>query len=252
MTERTVITLVTGGNRGMGLEISRELLQKGQHVIIGSRDLQKGQAALDLLAEEGLHAEVVQLDVTDSKSVAQAADTIKHQFGHLSVLVNNAGAVFDFGQKASNVKQTTLQQDFAINYFGLIDVTQTMLPLLQLAQPAKIVNVSSMMGSKTEALNPQSVVYNAVAVGYQSAKAAANMYTVQLAKEMQREHLDITVNAVDPGMVATEFGGSTPEHAKSMGARFITEGVARMVQLASDWTDQSTGTFTNTDGVVGW
>ncbi|GEK28756.1 SDR family NAD(P)-dependent oxidoreductase [Furfurilactobacillus siliginis] len=248
----TVVTLVTGGNRGMGLEISRELAKQGQRVIIGARDASKGQAAVELLADEGLSVETVQLDVTDPASVSQAAATIKQRYGYLSLLINNAGAVFDFGQTASNLQFKALHDDFEINYFGLIDVTQKMLPLLKATAVAKIINVSSMMGSKTAALDPQSVVYQAVAVGYQSAKAAANMYTVQLAKEMQREQLNITVNAIDPGMVATEFGGATPEQARQMGAKPITQGVARTVQLATDWTDMSTGTFTNTDGPVGW
>jgi len=246
-----IVTLVTGGNRGMGLEISRELLQKGQQVIIGSRNIDKGKDALNTLSKEGLTADLVQLDVTNHDSVIAAAKTIQDKYGYLSILINNAGAVFDFRQDPSGVEIERLRKDFEINYFGLIDVTQQMMPLLQQRESAKIINISSMMGSKTEALNPNSEVYRAVAVGYQSAKAAANMYTVQLAKEMKNKGMNITVNAVDPGMVATEFGGATPEQAKQMGAKPINEGVSRTIELATG-NNTETATFSNVNGTVGW
>ncbi|MGV0168163.1 SDR family NAD(P)-dependent oxidoreductase [Furfurilactobacillus sp. WILCCON 0119] len=254
MTENNqeVITLVTGGNRGMGLEIVRELAVAGQHVILGARRLEKGQQAVATLAADGINVDVVELDVTDPDSVTRAAQTIADRYGALSVLINNAGAVFDFRQTAAEVEMKRLRADFEINYFGLIDVTQKMLPLLKKRPQAKIINVSSMMGSKTEALNPASEVYRAVAVGYQSAKAAANMFTVQLAKEMRREDLNTTVNAIDPGIVATEFGGATPEQVKQMGGQPVSVGVARTVELATDWTSTETATFSNTHGPVAW
>ncbi|WP_421017141.1 SDR family NAD(P)-dependent oxidoreductase [Furfurilactobacillus cerevisiae] len=251
-TDNEILTLVTGGNRGMGLEIVRELAAKGQHVILGSRNLVKGQQAADQLEGEGLHVDVVEIDVTNPESVTEAAKQLTDKFGYLSVLINNAGAAFDYGQNPSEVSPDILQKDFQINYFGLIDVTQKMLPLLKSAKQAKILNISSMMGSKTEALNPDSVVYHATAVGYQSAKAAANMFTVQLAKEMQQSGTNITVNAIDPGMVATAFGGATPEQAKAMGAQPVTHGVARTIELATDWNNQDNATFSNTEGPVAW
>ncbi|MFD0898001.1 SDR family NAD(P)-dependent oxidoreductase [Loigolactobacillus binensis] len=252
MNSTKTLTLVTGANRGMGLEIVKELSQKGQQVILGARNLANGQAAIAKLAQNGLQADLVQLDVTDPESIDQAAQKITAKYGYLTILINNAGAVFDHRQMPSNISQTNLQADFALNFFGLIAVTQKMLPLLQKSPQAKIINISSMMGSKTEALNPTSTVYNASAVGYQSAKAAANMYTVQLAKELHKKQLPITVNAIDPGMVATEFGGVTPELAKQMGAKPLTTGVARTVELATDPTDLTTATFTNTAGTVAW
>jgi NAD(P)-dependent dehydrogenase (short-subunit alcohol dehydrogenase family) len=252
MTDEKIITLVTGGNRGMGLEIVKELSQKGQTVIIGSRNLENGQKAATQLATEGIDADVIQLDVNDSQSVKQAAQTIADKYGYLTTLINNAGAVFDFRQKPSETKIDDIRKDLEVNFFGLIDVTQQMIPLLKKSSQAKIINISSMMGSKTEALNPDSEVYHAVAVGYQSSKAAANMFTVQLAKEFLRDDLPITVNAIDPGMVATEFGGATPEQAKSMGAQPIDFGVARTIELATDFDNKETGTFSNTHGKVLW
>ncbi|GAF41274.1 carbonyl reductase [Agrilactobacillus composti DSM 18527 = JCM 14202] len=252
MTKTATITLITGANRGMGLEIAEELAQKGQQVILGSRDLQKGQAAQKQLAAANISVDVLQLDVTDPTSVRQAAAAITNKYGYLSILINNAGAVFDAQKKPSEILQSALRADFDLNYFGLIDVTQQLLPLLKKTPQAKIINISSMMGSITNALNPKSEVYRASAVGYQSSKAALNMYTVQLAKELQQAGLPITVNAIDPGMVATEFGGVTPDQAKAMGAKPVDFGVAQTVALATDPDNQSTATFTNTHGPVAW
>ncbi len=107
-----------------------------------------------------------------------------------------------------------------------------------------------MMGSLTNALDPQSSVYHASAIGYQASKAALNMFTIQLAKELQTTN--ITVNAVDPGMVATEFGGITPELASQHGAKSIAHGIQRTIDLATDTDNTTTGTFSNTDGPVAW
>ncbi|WP_407885882.1 SDR family NAD(P)-dependent oxidoreductase [Levilactobacillus sp. N40-8-2] len=250
--DKNIITLVTGGNRGMGLEIVRELAKAGQTVILGSRHLSNGQEAAEKLADEGIIVDVVALDVNNEESVAKAAKEIADQYGYLTSLINNAGAVFDFRQKPSEIDLKDVRKDFEVNYFGLISVTRSMVPLLKKSSNAKIINVSSMMGSKTEALNPESEVYHAVAVGYQSAKAAANMYTVQLAKEFKKENLPITVNAIDPGIVATEFGGAAPEQVTAMGGKPVAFGVARTVELATDFDNKATATFSNTHGVVAW
>lgn len=252
MNQSEILTFVTGGNRGMGYEIAKELASKGQHVIIGARDSEKGKLAAAKLSAEGLNVDAIQLDVTDPQSVDRAGEIIKARYGRLTILINNAGAVFDGRQAPSVVAADALHADFDVNYFGLITITQKMIPLLKRSDKAKIINMSSMMGSKTEALNPESEVYRAVAVGYQSAKAAANMYTVQLAKEFQNAQLPITVNAVDPGMVATEFGGVTSEMAKSFGAQPVEFGVARVIELATDFEDDDTATFSNTHGPVAW
>lgn len=246
------ITLITGANRGMGFALAQALGKKGHQVIIGARNLAKGQTAAQQLQAQQIAATAVQLDVTDPASVTAAAATIAQQSPYLSCLINNAGAVFDQGQMPSQIQRDALQADFDLNYFGLIDVTQKMLPLLKQAPQAKIINISSMMGSKTAALDPHSQVYRASAVGYQSAKAAANMYTVQLAKELQQAQLPITVNAVDPGMIATEFGGVTPAWAAAHGAKSIDVGIARTLELATSATNDVTATFSNVNGTVGW
>ncbi|KRN98834.1 SDR family NAD(P)-dependent oxidoreductase [Companilactobacillus kimchiensis] len=243
-----IITLVTGANRGMGLELVKELSKKGQQIIMGSRDFNKGQAAAAGIE----NVDVVQLDVTDNQSVKSACKTITDKYGKLDILINNAGAIFDHWQKPSEISQDSLRADFDLNFFGLINLTQTFLPLLKQSKQAKIINISSMMGSMTEALNPESEVYRASAVGYQASKSALNMFTVQLAKELNKENFPITVNSIDPGMVATEFGGSTPEQSKEMGAKPIDFGVARTVELATNFDNKDTATFSNTHGPVAW
>jgi len=115
MVNQKIITLVTGGNRGMGLEIVRELAQHGQQVLLGARDLAKGQAAAATLQQENLDVTAVALDVTNPDSVSQAAAEIKQTYGYLTVLINNAGAVFDARQLPSEVEQSKLRADFDLN-----------------------------------------------------------------------------------------------------------------------------------------
>ncbi|ANZ64919.1 carbonyl reductase [Secundilactobacillus paracollinoides] len=252
MTTAQPLTLITGANRGMGFEIAKELGAKGQRILLGARNAEKGTQAVEQLKQSGIDATLIPLDVTDKQSVQAAADRIATDYGSLDILINNAGAVFDGRQQPSVVNTDQMRQDFDLNYFGVVYMCQAFLPLLKKAPKAKIINVSSMMGSMTNALNPQASVFRAVAVSYQSAKAAVNMYTVQLAKEMTRDGLPITVNAIDPGMVATEFGGADPKQVAKMGAKPVDEGVARTVELATSPDDDSNATFTNTDGTVAW
>lgn len=128
-----------------------------------------------------------------------------------------------------------------------------MLPLLSQSPQAKIINISSTMGSLSAATTVGSEVYDASAVGYQASKAALNMLTIRLAKELQTwEDSNITVNAVCPGMVATEFGGATPELAKAMGGRPVEEGVIRTVELAKSEDNSINMTFSNKEGNVAW
>ncbi|KRO15155.1 SDR family oxidoreductase [Lacticaseibacillus saniviri] len=248
----TTISLVTGANRGMGLEIVKELATAGQTVLLGSRDLNKGQEAAQKLAAEGLAVEAIQLDITDTDAITRAVDFVSNKYGRLDVLINNAGASFDKFQDPSILKLDVIRREFELNVFGTIDMTQQFIPLLKKSPNAKIINISSMMGSLTEALNPQSSVYNASSMGYQATKSALNMFTVQLAKEFQRKDIPITVNAIDPGLVATEFGGTSADSALEYGAQPVEVGVARTVELVTSPDNDITATFSNTHGEVNW
>lgn len=251
METKKIYTLITGATRGMGRETAKELGQFGQHVIVGARKISDGQAVVDELSQLGIQADTVQLDVTDNESILSAAAKIEQKFGKLDILINNAGIAVD-NALPSQISINNIQKEFDVNFFGVIAVTQAMLPLLKKASKAKIINISSEMGSITSALDSNSIVYHAMVVGYQSSKAALNMYSVQLAKELEMDsETSITVNMVCPGMVATEFGNIDPEVAKQMGASPVEEGVKRTIELATG-DSNITATFTNASGTVPW
>ncbi|PAD88188.1 carbonyl reductase [Niallia circulans] len=253
MRKKQKITLITGANRGMGFEMAKEIGATGQLILVGARNLEKGQDAIKALRELDIKAELVQLDITNSNSIAQAIEQIQRNYGYLDILINNAGIALDHFQSPSKLSVTTIRQDFEVNFFGLIELTQALLPLLKASGNAKIINISSEMGSLYSATTPTSALYNATAVGYQASKAALNMFTVKLAHELKDlKDATITVNAIDPGMVATEFGGVTPEQAKVMGAKPVNEGIARALELALDPENNITATFSNSDGMVNW
>lgn len=247
------VTLITGANRGMGFELAKEIGEFGHHILVGARSSESGNEATEKLRELGIKADFVQLDVTDKASIEQAAKKIEQNYGYLSVLINNAGIALDNFEQPSTMKTEIMRKDFDVNFFGTVDTTQAMLPLLKKSRQAKIINMSSIMGSLGAATDPNSRVYNASAVGYQASKAALNMFTIRLARELEGlEDSKITVNAVSPGMVATEFGGGDPEAAKKMGAKSVEEGVKRLVELATDEHSTTNITFSDTDGIVPW
>jgi len=251
MTTKT-ITLITGANRGMGLEIAKELGEKGQTVIIGSRKLSNGQDVAKKLKGQGVQADAVQLDITDTNSIEQAVTEIADKYGYLSILINNAGASFDNFQAPSELDLTAMRKEFDLNVFGTVNVTQHFIPLLKRSQQAKIINISTGLASMDDALNPDSLAYNFSSMGYQASKAALNMFTIQLAKEFQKNELPITVNSIDPGWIATEFGGTSAESSKSNGAQPVEVGVSRTVELATDPDNDVTATFSNINGKVNW
>ncbi|WP_263849994.1 SDR family NAD(P)-dependent oxidoreductase [Secundilactobacillus paracollinoides] len=146
MTTAQPLTLITGANRGMGFEIAKELGAKGQRILLGARNAEKGTQAVEQLKQSGIDATLIPLDVTDKQSVQAAADRIATDYGSLDILINNAGAVFDGRQQPSVVNTDQMRQDFDLNYFGVVYMCQAFLPLLKKAPKAKIINVSSMMG----------------------------------------------------------------------------------------------------------
>lgn len=239
--------LVTGATRGMGKEISKVLAEKGYQVIVGARRLQDGQSIVKEFESKGLSVTTVQLDVTDINSVQNAAIEINS----LDILINNAGIALE-ASSPSNLDVTKVKNEFDVNVFGVINVTTALLPLLQKEKEPKIINMSSMMGSLNSALDKDSIVYDVSVAGYQSSKAALNMYSIQLSKELEKEGYDISVDLVDPGMVATEFGGLDPETAEKMGARSVDVGIKRVIELVEQDRKNKNITFTNNEGVVPW
>lgn len=236
----TINTLITGADRGMGYELALELGQKGQHIYVGSRNLARGQTAVAQLKDAGVQAQAIQIDVTDHDSIVVAKKEIAP---NLDILINNAGIAVDQERQPSKLPISAIRQDFDVNYFGLIDVTQVFLPLLKAAPAGRIINISSAVGSLTHASDESTSIHRLQASGYQASKSAVNMFTIKLAAELEKT--SVTVNAVNPGWVNTSFGGGG-------GKRSVQLGVARTVALATTANLTDSGTFSDIDGVVPW
>ena len=243
MQENTRIALVTGANKGIGLEIARQLAQNGVFVIIGARDAAKGRAAVDDLASQGLAARSVEIDVTDSASIAAAAETIEAEQGRLDILVNNAGIVDAADGPPSGASSEAVRRIMDTNLVGALAVTQAMLPLLRRSPAGRIVNLSSSLGSLSINGDPASPYYSARLIGYNASKAALNMLTVQLAAELR--DTAIVVNSVSPGYVKTDLTGHT-------GFMTAEEGARLPVRYALLGEDAVTGRFVEPGGETPW
>lgn len=238
--DSTRIALVTGGNKGIGLEIARQLARAGVCVIIGARDEGRGRAAAEALASDGLTAQPVWLDLDRPESIAATAGEIRAKHGKLDILVNNAG-IFDFADgPPGKASIEAVRRVMEVNFIGALAVTQAMSPLLQAAPAGRIVNISSSLGSLTLNGDPGSTYYSQRYIGYNASKAALNMLTVQLSEELRGA--GVSVNSVSPGFVKTDLTGHgvmTPE-----------EGARLPVQYALG--DKGTGRFVEADGVTPW
>lgn len=221
------VALITGANKGLGFEMSRQLAQQGFTVLIAARKLQAAEAAATTLTNEGLKAEAIVLDVNDSTQIQAAVQEIGNKFGKLDVLINNAGVMLD-GEwsisNASSVSMDIIRKTFDTNFFALVEVTQAFLPLILKSQSGRIVNMASGEGSLTLHADPTSLIYDAKPFAYDASKAAVNSFTVHLAHELR--NTPVKVNSAHPGWVKTELGGE--------GAMMdITEGAKTGVQLAT-------------------
>ena len=193
MTENGRVALVSGGNRGIGLEIVRQLAGRGITVILGSREEESGRAAA-----EGLSGDVVvrQLDVTDEGSVTRLAVSVEDEFGRLDVLVNNAGISNDDGQRGMNADLDRVREALEANLFGAWRLCEVAIPLMQRGGYGRIVNVSSGMGALED--------MGGGSPGYRVSKTALNALTRILASELRGS--GILVNSVCPGWVQTDMG----------------------------------------------
>ena len=229
------LTLITGGNKGLGYEAARRLLELGHTVYIGARDSGRGTEA----ARE-LGARFVQLDVSDDASVAAAAAEVAERDGHLDVLVNNAG-IADAMLAPEDVTASAMQQVYDVNVFGIVRTTHAFLPLLRAAPCPVIVNVSSGLGSFGVVTNPERFESGFATMVYGSSKAAVGMLTLQYSKALP----DIKINVVDPGYTATDINGNS-------GHQSVTEGTDAIVRLATIGPDGPTGTFSDRHGALPW
>ncbi|MFG2110896.1 SDR family oxidoreductase [Micromonospora chersina] len=221
----TTIALITGANKGIGLATARQLGARGMTVLVGARDAARGREAADKLRAEGVDARFVPLEVTDAASVAAAAELVEREYGHLDVLVNNAGVVrADGAGLPSQTTLDTLREVYETNVFGVVAVTNALLPLLRRAPAARIVNVSSEVGSIAVMTDPQGALFALTSIPYPSSKTALNMITAMYAKELRDS--PIKVNAANPGYCATDLnhhsGFRTPEEGAEVSVHLAT------------------------------
>ncbi len=220
------IALVSGGNRGIGKEIVRQLAEQGLTVYLGSRSLAAGQEAAEEL--KGLSGTIVPLkfDVTNEDDVKAAAHTIAEREGKLDILINNAGAIFDeggfFTNTALTVSKEVLRKTFEVNVFAQIHITQVLVPLLKKSEDGRIINMSSVLGSLTVNAQPGEMA-GVKPVAYNASKAALNMFSVALANALAETN--IKVNSAHPGWVKTDMGTD----AAPMG---VVQGAKTAVDLA--------------------
>jgi NAD(P)-dependent dehydrogenase (short-subunit alcohol dehydrogenase family) len=211
MTSKTV-ALITGANKGIGLEIARQLGQQGLLVVLGARDPAKGAAAAAELGQQGIDAHAVKLDVTSAEDVARLPGFFQERFGRLDVLVNNAGIAAGNAEGAEPFRRT-----FETNVFGAVAVTYALLPLLQASPAGRIVNHSSILGSLTTLGQKPKMFGKFVMPAYTASKAALNGFTVALAHQVRGTALK--VNSAHPGWVRTDLGGQDAPMSPADGAR---------------------------------
>ena len=229
------IALVTGANRGIGLEVVRQLAERGFTAVLGSRDPERGRNAAEALAADGLQGvEARRLDVDDPDSVRQLARELDGELGRLDVLVNNAAILYDTWQSGVDADLEVVHRAFETNVFGAWRTTQACLPLLRRSSHGRIVNVSSGAGSLSG--------MGAGTPAYSVSKAALNALTRILAAELRGD--GILVNAVCPGWVATDMGGP--------GGRPVEQGAASVMWAVLLPDDGPTGGFFRDGRPVAW
>jgi NAD(P)-dependent dehydrogenase (short-subunit alcohol dehydrogenase family) len=237
MAER--IAVVTGANRGLGFEASRQLAKQGIHVILTSRDETKGKTAVDRLLSEGLAVSYHPLDVTDARSIEHLAQFIQRKFGHMEILVNNAGIMIDSLDSSDSsvfkAKVETLRRTFETNVYAPLQLCQALIPLMQVRGYGRVVNVASGMGQLAE--------MNGGYPAYRLSKTSLNALTRIFADELKGTN--ILVNSVCPGWVKTDMGGSNAP-------RSIEEGVDTIVWLATLPDGSPTGTFFRDRTPLAW
>jgi NAD(P)-dependent dehydrogenase (short-subunit alcohol dehydrogenase family) len=232
------IALVTGANKGIGYEVARQLVGKGITVLAAARNPELGEAAASRIG-----AQFIELDVTNSSTIARAAARIQADHGRLDILINNAGIVDKADGPPGAVDPAAVRRVLEVNFFGVLAVTQAMLPLVRNSASGRIVMVSSGLGSLTWNADPAWAYAAVKRMGYNGSKALLNMMTIQLAWELRET--GIKVNTVNPGYTATDLNNHT-------GTQTLAEGAAETVRQALAPHDAPTGGFFETGGICPW
>ena len=246
MSEHKKIALITGANKGIGLETARQLAAQGVTVLLGSRDAKRGKAAAEDLKAEGLDVRAVKIDVEDRADHAAIAQLIEKEFGKLDILVNNAGVQLD-GELGKNttltVSEENVRKTFDTNFFAVVALTGALLTLLRKSESGRVVNLSSVLGSLTLHAKKGSPIYDAKVFAYDTSKVALNSYTVHLAHALR--DTKIKVNSAHPGWVKTDMGTD----AAPMN---IVDGAKTSVWLATLREDGPTGGFFHMQDTLPW
>ncbi len=245
MSTEKKVALISGANKGIGFETARQLGQKGITVILGARDLAKGEAAAAQLGQEGIDARAVKLDVVDATDIANVAALIEKDYGKLDILVNNAGVSFE-GLGANTTLTTSeevLRKTFDTNFFAVVAVTKALLPLLKKSEAGRIVNVSSILGSLLLHATEGSPIYEAKVFAYNASKSALNAFTIHLAHELKGT--SIKVNSAHPGWVKTDMGTDAAPME-------LVDGAKTEVELATLGPDGPSGGYFHLGDTLPW
>jgi NAD(P)-dependent dehydrogenase (short-subunit alcohol dehydrogenase family) len=245
MSETKKIALITGANKGIGFEIARQLGAQGIAILVGARDLARGEAAVQKLRAEEIDATAVQIDVTNQASIDATMAHIDQTYGKLDILINNAAISAQGGHALpSELTLESLRATFDTNFFGVFAVTKAMLPLLRRSEAGRIVNLSSEMGSLGVNGDPTSFLAGMPAtLAYNASKTALNAITVFFAKELR--DTPIKINSVSPGYVATDLNGHSGFLTTEQGAKVP-------VAFATLLDDGATGGFFGARGTIAW
>ncbi|RMA91036.1 SDR family oxidoreductase [Priestia megaterium] len=211
MENHTKVALVTGGNRGIGYELVRQLAVEGFKVILTSRNSKTGHKALQKLKDSHLDVSFLTMDINNQTSIGQATATVSEQYGRLDVLINNAGIYLDKNQKLVDMDPSVLEKTLETNFFGAYHIIRSFMPLMEQQAYGRIINVSSEYGAMSEMSSP--------GVGaYKLSKLILNGLTQLIAAEGTK---DIKINAVDPGWVSSDMGGPSAPRTPEQAARSI-------------------------------
>ena len=245
------VALVTGGNRGLGLELCRQLAARGVTVLLGARNPESGHEAAELVRTDGGNCRSVALDVTDAEQIAALAAELDATYGRLDVLVNNAAILTDLGVQPSATSEAVLRANLDVNFVGPYMLIAALTPLLRRSDSARVLNLGTQVGSFGNLDDTNSPLVDDICPAYQASKIALNAATALFAKELRQD--GIAVNSVCPGWVMTDMSHEDlPDYGDAVAPLSPTEAVAQMLWLLDDDPIPPSGGFWSQDEEIPW
>ena len=245
------IALVTGGNRGLGLELCRQLAARGVAVLLGARNPESGHEAAEMVRADGGDCRSVVLDVTDAEQIAALVAELDATYGRLDILVNNAAILTDLGVQPSATNEAVLRANLDVNFVGPYMLIAAMAPLLRRGESSRVLNLGTRVGSFGNLDDTDSPLVEDICPAYQASKIALNAATALFAKELRPD--GITVNSVCPGWVMTDMGHEDlPDYGDAVAPLSPSEAVAQMLWLLDDEPSPPTGRFWSQGEEVPW